>query len=356
MSRFSRKNPQDAGFQQENSPTREGAYGTRYTFREWAGDHWLDIITLALLGAVGLGVYFADPAPSRSFAIEFRDGEIVDPEFAFPLRHEIVPIWLAALLAFIIPFLFFVIAQIRVRSFEDLNTATFGLLYSLVTAAVFQVFLKWLIGGLRPHFLAVCQPDMNRIIDQAGDLLGNGYARLYFQRDICTGDQNQINDSLESFPSGHSTAAWAGFVFLSLYFNGKLKTFADYRPHYWKMVFFFAPLLGACLISGALTIDKYHHAHDVIAGAFIGTATAFASYRMSYASVWDFRFNHLPLSRRVRYPYELQSWQRIGPFTRSAGWNLAGGSGIAGAPFDTIKMGGGTTVGSGAHGPRANPV
>jgi len=23
-----------------------------------------------------------------------------------------------------------------------------------VTAAVFQVFLKWLIGGLRPHFLA----------------------------------------------------------------------------------------------------------------------------------------------------------------------------------------------------------
>lgn len=26
-----------------------------------------------------------------------------------------------------------------------------------------------------------------------------------FDRSVCTGDENQINDSLESFPSGHST-------------------------------------------------------------------------------------------------------------------------------------------------------
>lgn len=86
---------------------------------------------------------------------------------------------------------------------------------------------------------------------------------------MCTGDRNEINDSLESLPSGHSTAAWAGLLFLSLvrpllrfaafptvtlrrltsrlpalpslsihadalddlqYLNGKLKLFADYRP------------------------------------------------------------------------------------------------------------------------------
>ncbi len=58
-----------------------------------------------------------------------------------------MPIWLAALLAFIIPFVVFLIVQIRARSFWDLNNATIGLLYSLIVAAVFQVFIKWLIGG-----------------------------------------------------------------------------------------------------------------------------------------------------------------------------------------------------------------
>lgn len=38
-----------------------------------------------------------------------------------------------------VPFVIFVLAQIRVRSFEDLNCATFGLLFSLINAAVFQV-------------------------------------------------------------------------------------------------------------------------------------------------------------------------------------------------------------------------
>lgn len=59
-------------------------------------------------------------------------------------------------------------------------------------------------------------------------------------------------------PSGHSTAAWAGFVFLALYLNAKLKFMADYRPAFWKMPLCFAPLLGAFLISGALTIDEFH--------------------------------------------------------------------------------------------------
>lgn len=108
---------------------------------------WLDILTMAAMGAVGLGIYNADPAPSRSFPITFSDGEIVYPEFAYPLRNEIVPIWEAALLASLIPIAVILLMQIRIRSFWDVNNAIIGLLYSLITAAVFQVFIKWLIGG-----------------------------------------------------------------------------------------------------------------------------------------------------------------------------------------------------------------
>src|SRR5690242_9415626 len=42
-------------------------WNSRPTFGAWIKATALDIITMAILGAIGLGVYFADPAPSRSF-------------------------------------------------------------------------------------------------------------------------------------------------------------------------------------------------------------------------------------------------------------------------------------------------
>lgn len=43
------------------------AWNSRPTFGAWIKATALDIVTMAILGAIGLGVYFADPAPSRSF-------------------------------------------------------------------------------------------------------------------------------------------------------------------------------------------------------------------------------------------------------------------------------------------------
>jgi diacylglycerol diphosphate phosphatase/phosphatidate phosphatase len=43
------------------------AWNTRPTFGQWIKATALDIVTMAALGAIGLGVYMAHPAPSRSF-------------------------------------------------------------------------------------------------------------------------------------------------------------------------------------------------------------------------------------------------------------------------------------------------
>jgi diacylglycerol diphosphate phosphatase/phosphatidate phosphatase len=198
-------------------------------------------------------VYEAPPAPSRSFPVYFPDGDVVYPQFAYPLRKEIVPIWAAALLAALVPIFFFLVMQIRIRSFWDVNNAVIGLLYSLITAAVFQVFLKWLIGGLRPHFLDVCQPA----VPKSGTQIGNGLGGIMYDRKVCTGNEDDINDSLESFPSGHTTAAFGGFIFLYLYLNAKLKVWSNYHPAYWKLIVTYMPVLGAVLIGGALTIDEF---------------------------------------------------------------------------------------------------
>ena len=179
------------------------------------------------------------------------------------MRKEIIPIWLAAFLAAIVPILAILIMQIRVRSFWDVNNGIIGLLYSLIGAAVFQVFIKFLIGGLRPHFLDVCKPDIGLARNGAG-IEGSpynaaGFNQLYYTREICTGDPKEINDSLKSMPSGHTTAAFAGFVYLYLYLNAKLKVFANYHAPMWKLIVIYIPILGAVLIGGALTIDEYHN-------------------------------------------------------------------------------------------------
>ncbi|KAI9890265.1 MAG: WD40 repeat-like protein [Vezdaea aestivalis] len=289
---------------------------SRPTFGQWIKGTWLDVLTMIALGAIGLGVYQADPAPSRSFPVVFQDGEIVYPQFGYPLRNEIIPIWAAALLAVLIPIVVILFCQIRVRSFWDVNNGVMGLLYSVITAAVFQVFIKWLIGGLRPHFLAVCDPA----VSFTGEQIGNGLRSIYYDRSICRGDRNKINDALESFPSGHSTAAFAGFVYLYLYLNAKLKVFANYHPAMWKLVVLYAPILGAVLIAGVLTIDEYHNWYDCLAGAVVGTLMAFSAYRMVYASIWDWRTNHMPLTRNGPFSYENSHSGASAMWTRKAGW------------------------------------
>jgi len=178
-----------------------------------------------------------------------------------------------------------------------------------------------------------------------------------YDRSVCTGDEKEINDALESMPSGHTTAAFAGFVFLYLYLNAKLKVFSNYHPAMWKLIALYAPLLGACLIGGALTIDEYHNWYDILAGAVIGTVFAFSSYRMVYASVWDFRFNHIPLLRHSPFIYGSGPATFDGfhdaTFTRKAGWGTHDGSAWGGAPGDAADGPRGTmphAMGPAAHG------
>ncbi|KAL0578448.1 hypothetical protein V5O48_003548 [Marasmius crinis-equi] len=286
----------------------------KFSFGVWLRLHGVDLITMALMGALGLGIYEAPPAPSRSFPVYFQSGDIVYPEFSYPLRKA------------------------RRRSLNDLLTTTMGLLKSLITAAVFQVWIKWLIGGLRPHFYEVCQPRL----DPSAAPSGNGFHAIMYDRTICTGDKDQIDDSLESMPSGHSTAAWAGLFFLALYFNAQLKVMSAHNPAYWKMILMFCPLLGATLIAGALTIDEFHNWYDVVAGAIIGISTATVAFRSTFAAVLDFRFNHVLIPRTTsifhrkpyfapgtsqtsQYPFfSYQPSQEFGsadlPFTREGGW------------------------------------
>jgi len=217
------------------------------------------------------------------------------------------------------------LAQIRIRSFWDANNAIMGVLYALILGTLFQVIIKQLIGGFRPYWLDVCKPDISRAAGHnVTGLNGVGYHQIMYTIDVCTEtDEQSLIGAMTSFPSGHSTAALAGYGFLFLWMNAKLKVWANYQTSFYWLALLFAPLLGAVLICGSLTIDQAHNWYDILAGAVIGTATAFGSYRILYAAVWDWRFNHIPLVRGRPFDYAVglsSELMRRAVFTRKNGW------------------------------------
>ncbi len=101
--------------------------------------------------------------------------------------------------------------------------------------------------------------------------------------------------AMQSFPSGHTSEAFFVGTFLALYLNAKLKAFSDYHTSFWKWLVVMFPLFGSCLIAGTLIVDTNHHVHDILLSIPWGVLVAFLAYRSHYASVLNYRTNHLPL-------------------------------------------------------------
>lgn len=182
-----------------------------------------------------------------------------------------------------------IIALIWRRSFWDFHNAVLGLLLSCSITVVATEVIKVCVGRPRPDLIDRCQPV-------AGASNGAVYGLATVA--ICTVQSGHIiDDGFKSFPSGHSSFAWAGLGYLSLYLAGKMHLF-DRRGHAIKAWIAFAPLIGATLIAVSRTMDYRHHATDVIAGSLLGAFVALVTYHLYFPSVFSPQC-HLPFSPRI---------------------------------------------------------
>jgi diacylglycerol diphosphate phosphatase / phosphatidate phosphatase len=250
-----------------------------------------------------------------------NSGDIVYPSLAYPYVQPIFSSAVAGVMSALVPIVAILLCQLhpRIRSFDDLSSALLGLAYSLVTGTAFQVTLKKAIGGYRPHFLAVCEPVIPETGSGSGPS-GKGFQSvMHLSTDICTGDANKIQNAMESFPSGHSEIAFAGYLYLAIYLNAHFRVFVlspanhnghddastvywphyrRHRPRYWKMLSVFAPILLAVYLASTLVLGHHHHWYDVVAGSLIGSAMALWGYKMVFAGVLDALTNCEPLVLR----------------------------------------------------------
>ncbi|ROT42016.1 acid phosphatase/Vanadium-dependent haloperoxidase [Sodiomyces alkalinus F11] len=268
---------------------------------------WPDLLIMVVLGGAAIRINAAPLLGTRTFPVTFdRSGDIVFPSLAYPNRGWIVSPLLTGILCSVIPMSVILLSQFRVRSFWDANNGIMGLGLALLMGIVSKLLIKHLVGGFRPSFLQVCMPDTSLAAARnASGLNGVGFQQAFYTADICTQpDKGALKVAMTSFPSGHTTVASAGFGFLYLYLNGKLKVISASRPRLWTAVLLVLPLLAAFLMGAILTVDRAHHWYDILAGAVIGTVTALIAYRSCYAATWDWRYNHIPLARGETFLYK----------------------------------------------------
>ncbi|KAK1922360.1 phosphatidic acid phosphatase type 2/haloperoxidase, partial [Papiliotrema laurentii] len=198
---------------------------------------------------------------------------VTDTSLAHPFSDpERIKVWQLAIYAGVIPAIIIILtgALIR-RSIWDVHSGILGLVLNLGLTVTFTDILKITAGRPRPDLYARCQLP--------ADLTENPVHGLVSWT-VCT-RTDLLQDGFRSFPSGHSSFAWAGMWYLILYAAAKMRI-SNRRGYTWKAWILLPPLSCAALVSISRTMDYRHHSTDVIAGAIIGILAAWFAYRQFY--------------------------------------------------------------------------
>ncbi|KAI1121583.1 acid phosphatase/Vanadium-dependent haloperoxidase [Nemania abortiva] len=207
---------------------------------------WLIMVVVGLVG-----YFLGNVTPNK------RPFSLLDTNIAFPVtEHETVTSALLLTFNAGVPIVvIFVVALVFVpgrtvpegtpsalvwrRKLWELHMGWLGLALSLVSAWIITQGMKNLFGKPRPDLLSRCMPDvadvMNHIAGFSNPVLakdtGAAYNGELVRASICTNpDTAFLDDGFRSYPSGHSSSAAAGLIYLSFFLASKFAITFPFVP------------------------------------------------------------------------------------------------------------------------------
>lgn len=184
--------------------------------------------------------------PAHLYLTSRQADRLICPVHSFPFtEHETIPPWLLVTLVAGIPIisipiicLFFVPGRtvppgtpkglVWRRKLWELHIGWLGLAFALAATWFVTNGTKNMLGKPRPDLLDRCNPDVDNFEKYVvgGVNVADGFQRLV-SADICRGKtgiddpEGVLQDGFRSFPSGHSSSAAAGLIYLTLFIASK---------------------------------------------------------------------------------------------------------------------------------------
>ncbi|KAK6526974.1 hypothetical protein TWF281_010170 [Arthrobotrys megalospora] len=251
--------------------------------RLWRTSRAGDYLGLLLLALSNATLFIAEPF-HRMFTID-------DPRLKFPhAKVERVSVPYLLVLSILVP-LCVIIAWTGVlqKGKPFLQSSLLGLGNSLLLASFITDFIKQAVGRPRPDLIDRCQPREDTPHNQLVDF------KVCYQT-----NHHILHDGFRSFPSGHSSTAFAGLLYLSLFLAGQFFVFRPGGDLARACAAFSATVLAAYIALSRLE-DYRHDYADVAVGSWIGIICAIFSYRRYFHPLRSVRCNEpykvIPLSQ-----------------------------------------------------------
>ncbi|XP_049787389.1 putative phosphatidate phosphatase isoform X1 [Schistocerca cancellata] len=145
-------------------------------------------------------------------------------------------------------------------SYKTIGVFGFGVACSHLTTDI----AKYVIGRLRPHFFAVCVPNINCTEPK--------YMHKYIEEFTCTGDHPELFKEVRlSFPSGHSSFSAYTMIYLVLYLQARMTWKGSKLLKHFCQYICLLIAVGTAL---SRVSDYKHHWSDVLAGFLQGAVFA----------------------------------------------------------------------------------
>ena len=202
---------------------------------------------------------------------------------SFVLIEDTIPFWAVGIYGTFGPLVFIIIIEmINLKLFPCKNNRNkikiyFICIYHAISLFILGISLvlciteigkRW-VGRLRPHFIAVCKPNLLRLNCTSNGLTGVYYNPIDTGGRFCSGDPKNVLEARFSFPSGHSSYSWYTMIFLILYVEARLVLL---RFRYFKPLIQLGAFSAAFVTALSRISDYHHRGSDVIGGTVIGTS------------------------------------------------------------------------------------
>uniref|UniRef100_A0A1A9WD98 Phosphatidic acid phosphatase type 2/haloperoxidase domain-containing protein n=1 Tax=Glossina brevipalpis TaxID=37001 RepID=A0A1A9WD98_9MUSC len=153
-----------------------------------------------------------------------------------------------------------------INCLKQLVYFSFGLLLTIDATEIG----KYTIGRIRPHFIAICQPQL-----RDGSSCSNATNQhRYIENYYCarTGySADDVRQARLSFPSGHASLAFYALLYMVIYLQNRV---VWQKGQLIKPFIQFTLLTSAWFIALTRIMDNWHHWSDVMAGSILGTLGA----------------------------------------------------------------------------------